>query len=279
MNIASAEPNLGKRDPCWASRVSGCRGKRSLEHYMTRGLWLNGTLTVTGLPWSPEPKEMSIDDLGTRSLCEGHNGDLAFLDQVAIDLNNALRRLDELVEVRGKSGGPHIRPIHLHVNGALFERWALKTAMNLSVVSRSSPAPWRLPEWIPAAIFGKRPLDGGCGLALFVAVGDDGAMRERLQLSLYHLGGAKDPGLLMIQFRGVHKFGLTWDVPMRTVALQVAGKEYLGGEALFPLRELNFNHRRRPLRLALIVDSQPTARADPAVVALRARYKSPPRSR
>jgi hypothetical protein len=50
---------------------------------------------VSGLPWSSEPTKVHIDSLGSKCLCEGHNNELNYLDDAAIDFNNALRRLDE----------------------------------------------------------------------------------------------------------------------------------------------------------------------------------------
>jgi len=240
---------------------------------------LERTITVTGLPFSPQTAERSIDDLSSRSLCRDHNSQASVLDDAAIDMNNALRRLSELQEARTRVRGRIIQPVQFRIDGRLLERWALKTVMNISILNRSQLGSWRPPGWLAEVVFGRKSLPAGCGIALVTKVGENHQPGDQVDFAFGTRQGGAGPEMAMITLRRGFRFFLTWDVPIAKVAMTVDGEEYFGASnALMPFRRWNITDGARDLRLALCFDWEGPSRRDPNVVRLRKKYKSPPRS-
>jgi len=68
---------------CWASVLGDC-DKQSREHYISRCLWTNENLMVVVPSWNDgQPKQININSLFSRILCEHHNNALSDLDREA----------------------------------------------------------------------------------------------------------------------------------------------------------------------------------------------------
>lgn len=109
---------------CWAEPLSDCEGKASREHYVSKGVFDTEMVTASGLSWCKgQEVQISLASAVAKILCEKHNSSLSEFDSVAADLSQFL-----LKEFRNSPKGS----AHITVNGWKLEKWALKTAINLT---------------------------------------------------------------------------------------------------------------------------------------------------
>jgi hypothetical protein len=159
---------------CWAMALGDCRGKQSREHHMSRGLWKGRTVRVKGFPWLKGlEKEVGVECLQSRVLCEGHNNALAPLDAEAQQaFENIERLLDELKRNSElKSRNAFRKPGVWKVNGSNFERWAAKLLIGL-LCAEERESRWHdsnsemlnPPEWAVRAVFGEETFQKPAGL-------------------------------------------------------------------------------------------------------------------
>jgi hypothetical protein len=104
---------------CWARLLGGC-DSISREHVISSAVFADRVLKVEGFA----PSKFGVEKIGKGSLtakmlCRSHNSGLANLDNEAAQLSRAISRIGDGVEV-----------VHL-ANGALIERWLLKTTINM----------------------------------------------------------------------------------------------------------------------------------------------------
>ena len=112
---------------CWAERMGDCAGGISREHVISECVLREFEgLRVSGLPWA-EGKNLSPKDYVAKILCEKHNSLLAPFDQEAVNVFRAAREL-----VEGKL-------IARSCNGMNFEKWMLKTIINMCASKWRSP--------------------------------------------------------------------------------------------------------------------------------------------
>jgi len=113
---------------CWANKYSPCNGKLSREHYISKSIFEQQFIYAKGLSWCKnEEKKISIASLTKKVLCEHHNNQLSKIDQAGI---NAIRVFEQLLpeHIRSTKTPPESQII----DGLNFERWLLKTAINLT---------------------------------------------------------------------------------------------------------------------------------------------------
>lgn len=113
---------------CWASKYSSCKGKISGEHLVSKGVFEQKNIFVQGFSWCKEEKEVGINNITANILCEKHNNGFSQIDQAGI---NAIKTIESLLP-------SHIRSTDTsnakkYIDGYNFERWLLKTAINLCV--------------------------------------------------------------------------------------------------------------------------------------------------
>ena len=107
---------------CWASSLGDCAGGISGEHYVSDGVLDSESVTVIGLPWCrDEPKTIGMASAVAHILCSKHNSDLSDYDNEATKLSRFL-----VSAFRNPQQGNSIA-----LNGLWFEKWALKTFLNL----------------------------------------------------------------------------------------------------------------------------------------------------
>ncbi len=110
---------------CWAKYRGDCSSKISTEHLVSKSLFEQKTIFVQGFEWClDEEVEIGLSRATAKVLCTHHNNTLSEVDVVGIEAIRAF-------ESSGFSmhGVKEVGAIH----GYRFERWLLKTALNVSV--------------------------------------------------------------------------------------------------------------------------------------------------
>jgi hypothetical protein len=124
---------------------------------------------VQGNLWkSSKPKAIGINSLTANILCRKHNNALAPVDAEGIRAFRAIRRFEEILS--GRQVPSDAADLQHNADGPLLERWFLKHAINLFVVSRSTGrwpggfVPTNPPQQIVEAAFGLAALQRPRGL-------------------------------------------------------------------------------------------------------------------
>ena len=206
--------------PCWAHVISECSEPRSA---------------------------------GGASLCSKHHAELLPLDRALLDLDNAMREVQRLREVR-KGLKSTWAPVRLTVDGSSIERAALKLALE-HAASRGL-LDWSPPEWLPAAVFGQRGLPDGCGVALAVRVGDSIFESDRIGITLAKSDRTGRYECVVLQLREKWKLLCSWDTPIAALGTLHFGKEtYVAGEETrFHPRRVSYTNHDEDLALSLDFD-------------------------
>jgi len=118
--------------PCWAECLGGCSDKMSREHLVSESLFPEGKVRVEGFPWCREaPKEIGIAGLTAKILCERHNNALSPIDTAGAAAFKAFEKTARLAATRERMKPHHWNVVRDEINGPLFERWLLKTLINI----------------------------------------------------------------------------------------------------------------------------------------------------
>jgi len=114
---------------CWASEYNKCKGKISKEHLISSGIFEQKNIFVQGFNWcKDEEKEIGVANITANILCEKHNNGLSQIDQAGID---AVKIIESVLPSHAQS--VNTSKIKMYIDGHNFEKWLLKTAINLSV--------------------------------------------------------------------------------------------------------------------------------------------------
>jgi hypothetical protein len=108
------------------------------EHLVSRNQYGDAdSITVQGLSWCPQPKVISLSSAVANILCKTHNEALSPVDSAAKDALTGL----SLMRDRSEDKMPPIQfPMRrFTVSGDLFERWLLKTTINVAMVGKPRP--------------------------------------------------------------------------------------------------------------------------------------------
>lgn len=144
---------------CWAACLGNCGGGPSREHYISDGIFDGRIVNAFGLDWcKSEPKNIGLASATAKILCKVHNQALSPFDAEAAKLSRFLT--SNVLDVPENSNS-------IQLNGALLEKWALKTCVNLGFIGALDPETHIrvLPE--PGhvrAIFGSTKAAEGAGL-------------------------------------------------------------------------------------------------------------------
>jgi len=114
---------------CWAQCRGGCSQRISREHILSKALLDSEMIRVAGFSWCKDGyKTVGINSLTVKALCKVHNNALSPVDEAGVF---ALRKIRELVTAPHAVDTRTTQPSRtVRVNGHLFERWLLKTAIN-----------------------------------------------------------------------------------------------------------------------------------------------------
>jgi hypothetical protein len=234
---------------CWAAQLGGCSNKQSREHYISEGLWKNPVLRVRGFPWlSGGEKDLPISSLTAKILCTEHNNRLSPLDSEAIRVFKWLDEIWRLQEVRRKLRRTKFWTVKRYtVNGNLFERWAVKTAIglccafdkNLRWKQTGSPCN-QPPVDILKAVYGETPFLAPMGLYLAVDVGDQHELPDAISIEPLLIDGQLVGAIL--GFKEV-RFPIWFNAaPLNHFSLEIDGKKFGAGgvELIHHLRAWRF---------------------------------------
>lgn len=120
-------PDFMQNSGCYLNGFSPCHGKLSAEHLVSKVILKQlgeRTVHIEGLPWCKDSKEVGINSITSRILCQQHNSSLSDFDAAAGKL------FGFLCEVPGRfEKFPYNE--QCAVDGRLFEKWLLKTMIGL----------------------------------------------------------------------------------------------------------------------------------------------------
>lgn len=125
---------------CWAKVLGGCSEEMSGEHLISKNQFGGTkTITVSGFPWcGGGPKEIGINSATANVLCRTHNSALSPVDAAAGKVLEAFQIIAERdAEARRTPRAFH--PDVREVSGDDFERWMLKTTINLALAQPPLP--------------------------------------------------------------------------------------------------------------------------------------------
>lgn len=146
---------------CWANSIGGCSSKISGEHIITKAVFKDDLLNISGVPWlSGETKKLPKQNLEANVLCTLHNSGLSSLDITAKNLAESLR---ELVIPRSQN-------LSLTLDGWLFERWCLKVLIGLLVSGWVEGGKVHIPQEFVEIAFGKSRFTNNAGLYFVINV-------------------------------------------------------------------------------------------------------------
>lgn len=112
---------------CWARVLGDCGGGQSGEHLVSECFFDGPGVGVQGAYWCPEPTFVGLEAIKSNILCVRHNSRLSPVDAEGGRVRQLLRDADEY-----QSGGGGIgEPIRRSIDCPVFERWLLKTTINL----------------------------------------------------------------------------------------------------------------------------------------------------
>jgi hypothetical protein len=149
---------------CWASAFGPCSSKLSREHLISQGLWSGDVIDVVGLPWCKhQAKRVGLANLTARILCKDHNSALSPVDEQGKRAFEIFRDCDLRTKALQRDPDRKFRKLEFFVKGPEFERWILKTLINIACVGSSKHLRWRdsrapinsPPEDLLNVVFGK----------------------------------------------------------------------------------------------------------------------------
>jgi hypothetical protein len=119
---------------CWAAVLGKCGGGISGEHVISKGLFRGKAVQVQGTPWKAEKlKPIGINTLTANILCRDHNSALSKVDDEGMAAFHAIRRFEEVLS--GRMTPINATDLQHHVSGHMLERWFIKHAVNLFIVT------------------------------------------------------------------------------------------------------------------------------------------------
>lgn len=140
-----------KTPRCWASVLGGCSAKLSGEHPISKNQFGDAkTITVSGYSWCKgETKEIGISRATVKVLCTTHNSALSPLDESAGSLFDAFKcEAERRSEARRTRREFHADARRLR--GDEFERWMLKSTINLALMQPPIPTAGLFEDGAPA---------------------------------------------------------------------------------------------------------------------------------
>ena len=160
---------------CWAACLGDCNDRQSGEHIVSRSLFVDEEIDVTGFSWCRETKRIPVATLTKNILCKHHNSMLSPVDKGGANAFKAFRESMALASVRGKLGGRFTNIVKHPFDGPMLERWLLKTVINIAYdgvkfIGHSNAKGMPSDELVRIA-FGLDPFPGRAGLSFAVPIG------------------------------------------------------------------------------------------------------------
>jgi hypothetical protein len=155
---------------CWAACLGDCDGGLTREHTVSKCIFPKGAVTVKGLHWCrDEPITIGISSLTRNILCKKHNSDLSDVDTYAKTAIETLVASMDLTTLRNNLRQNHWTIKRYEIDGQLFERWFVKTLVNVTFggaygIGRNSDSVGVPSDDIVRIAFGKQSFHGYAGL-------------------------------------------------------------------------------------------------------------------
>lgn len=196
-------------DRCWAKPLGGCSDRLSGEHVFTAGLF-GDTVFVQGFDWCKDPKQITNKSLVKNILCTNHNSRLSPLDKEAIKAFRYFQESVRLTKVREKLKPRYWNVQEWTIDGWKFERWFLKTMINIACesdrpIGKESKIPGQPSPDLVRIAFGMERFKGKAGLYFPAAVGQSLDSQDKLEYIPMATGQLKERGFLpgaFFAFRG-----------------------------------------------------------------------------
>jgi hypothetical protein len=117
---------------CWADCLGDCSAKQSREHLVTESFFPEGVVDVHGFEWcKDEPVRVGIASVTAKILCTAHNNGLSPVDVGGKEAFDAFASCERLASIRQRIKPCMWRVKEYRADGLLFERWCLKTLINI----------------------------------------------------------------------------------------------------------------------------------------------------
>jgi hypothetical protein len=191
---------------CWASCLGNCADKITREHLVSENLFLDDEMTVEGFPWCKgKPVKVGLASLTAKILCEQHNSDLSEVDTAGGQAFDALREARRVANIRERNLKHRWSVRRTRIDGRRFERWCLKTLINLccdreNPIGRDSAIPGRPSERLVRMAYGLEPFPGRAGLYFVARVGMNIKSEDRVSFApLISLGRRIEGGLFAVR--------------------------------------------------------------------------------
>jgi hypothetical protein len=162
----------------------------------------SGGVTVKGLHWCPDkPVTVGLASLTQNILCRKHNTELSEVDAYAKSSFETLTAAMELNDLRNQLLQSHWSIKRFKINGALFERWFVKTLINITFkgpcgIGRGSAQAGVPPEHIVRIAFGRESFVGYGGLHALAHNGENIELKQGVSITTM----LEDANVVMARF-------------------------------------------------------------------------------
>jgi hypothetical protein len=133
-------------------------------------------IQVQGFPWCREPVQIGVSSLTAKILCVRHNNELSPIDDAGAHAFDVFREARRISNVRENMKSRLWNVVRHKINGPAFERWCLKTLINIACngglpIGRDSVVAGRPSERLVRIAFGLESFQGRAGLYFVVRQG------------------------------------------------------------------------------------------------------------
>ena len=186
---------------CWAGSLGDCEGGLSGEHTVSKCLFSGESVKVHGFHWClDEPITVGISSLTRNILCRKHNSDLSEVDVCAKTTLDTLADSMKLATLRNELQQSHWTIKRYEIDGRLFERWFVKTLVNVALggrygIGRDTQAGVPSEELVRIA-FGRQSFTGYAGLHALARSGENFSLEEGVQI----ITMLEDSNIVMARF-------------------------------------------------------------------------------
>lgn len=142
---------------CWAASLGECSSKLSREHIVSAAFFDGNKITLSGFDWTRDKVvEIPLSSAVTKVLCEKHNNDLSDLDIASKEIGECFK---SVITMASNAAGL--------IDGSKFERWLLKTTLNIICTSPQMYQQFWPDEFLAALVFGRIKFDYSTGMGLY----------------------------------------------------------------------------------------------------------------
>jgi hypothetical protein len=198
---------------CWASCLGDCSADHSREHILTKSTIPGPQISVEGFPFQRgQTITLHKNQFSSNILCRYPNNNLSSVDQAGTAAFEAFKN--------AVSDNPRKKN---KIRGELFERWLLKTFINIELLANFST---HIPLELVEIAFGRRPFFPNSGLFCVVNEKSRVVPEDRISFIRLHDPSKNDavPGGMFI-FGGFHLLLALGPFPTDNKPIQIQNKD------------------------------------------------------